>query len=86
MKLIDNPGPVLRRSYTTWMAVLTAVLVGVEAFHEQFIVLLPLLQPFLSEGAAAKLAAFTALLIPVVRVIRQTSIAVAAAADEGRDP
>lgn len=76
MKLIENAGPVLMKSYTTWMSVLTAILLGVEAFHAQAVELLPLLEPFLSEGAAAKLAGLTAMLIPLVRVIRQSSVAV----------
>lgn len=81
MQLIDNAGPVLLKSYTTWMAVITAMLVGVEAFHAQVVELLPLLQPFLSEGAAAKVAALTAMMIPLVRVVRQASLAVSATVD-----
>lgn len=92
MKLIENAGPVLLKSYTTWMAILTAVLVGVEVFHGQLVELLPLLQPFLSEGVAAKVAAFTAMLIPLVRVVRQASVAIKTTVDatlgeaRGRDP
>jgi hypothetical protein len=85
MKLIENAGPVLLKSYTTWMAVVTAVLVGVEAFHAQVVDLLPLLSPFLSEGVAAKLAGLTAMLIPLVRVIRQASIAVTSTVDATMD-
>jgi len=81
MKLIENAGPVLLKSYTTWFSMLAAGLAGVEVFHAELVKLLPLMQPFLSEGVSAKAAAVTAMLIPLVRVIQQASVAIQSTVD-----
>lgn len=74
MKLIDNWRTVLLRAWTVWLAVLAALAGVVEAVHADVVALLPLLQPYLSDGQAAKLAAICAAAVPLARIVKQVRL------------
>lgn len=85
MKLIENAGPVLQKSYTTWMAVLAFVLGIVEYLDSQIATILPLLKPFISDSQAGLVATLVTALIPIVRVLPQASLQVKKAVDDAVD-
>lgn len=82
MKLIDNAGPVLKKSYTTWMAALAFVLGIVEYLDSQIATILPLLKPFISDSQAGLVATVVTALIPIARVLPQASLQIKQAVDD----
>lgn len=71
MKLIDNPGRVLRRAWSMWMAYAAILFAMLEAMQPELVALLPALQPWLGERAFALASLVATVLIPAARIIDQ---------------
>jgi hypothetical protein len=70
VELVPNWKRVLKRS---WAVCLAGI---IEMLHADVTAALPFLQQYLAEGTAGLLAAFSGLMVPVVRIIKQVSLAV----------
>ena len=86
MKLIDNWKAVLLKSWTVWLSMASALAGFVEMTHADLAALLPVLQPFLTDRQAGTLAAVLAALVPLARVIKQASLAVASVVPAPQEP
>ena len=75
IQLVPNWRKVLTRAWAVWLAVISALATYLQMVQSDVIELLPALQPYLGEGQAGKVALAAAVSVPLVRVIRQTSIA-----------
>lgn len=74
IELVPNWRRVLRRAWTVWLAVLSALLASAEIYHAELVQLLPVLQGYLEPGTAMKLNLVLAVSMPVVRIIRQAKL------------
>jgi hypothetical protein len=74
IELVPNWGRVLRRAWTVWVALASALLGSAEIYHAELMQLLPLLRDHLAPGTAGKLSMALALALPVVRIIRQAKL------------
>lgn len=77
--LVENWRQVLLRSYTVWMAVGAALLGGIEYWHADVLSLLPIVAPFLPEKLAGALGSLLTAAIPLARIKKQISVAIAEA-------
>ena len=85
MKLIDNWKAVLLNSWAVWLSMASALAGFVEMAHADLAALLPVLQPFLTDRQAGDLAIVLAALVPLVRVLKQASLAVASVVPEQQE-
>lgn len=83
-QLVEDWARVLRRSWAVWLAVASAIAGVVELNHADLAQLLPLLAPWLGDRQAGTLASVLAAAVPLVRVIKQASLAVDQAIKEER--
>ncbi len=74
LELVPNWSRVLRRAWTVWLAVLSALLASAEVYHAELMQLLPVVQPYLAPGTAGKWSALLMAALPVVRIIRQAKL------------
>lgn len=84
MKMIDNPGKVLRRAWSMWLAYVAVLFAALDATQTQILEVLPLLQDRLPENVFAGLSLIATVFIPVARVIDQGIKAADAAAEQSK--
>jgi hypothetical protein len=75
ISIIENPGQVLARAWSVWLAVLAALLAGMDAFGPELLAALPGMDAALGTGWGSKAAALLAALVPLARIVRQVSLA-----------
>lgn len=82
-ELVEDWARVLRRSWAVWLAITSAIAGVVEINHADIAQLLPLLSPWLGDRQAGTLASVLAAAVPLVRIVKQASLAVDKAINEG---
>lgn len=75
ISIIENPGQVLARAWSVWLAVLAALLAALDAFGPELLAALPGVDAVLGTGWGSKAAALLAALVPLARIVRQVSLA-----------
>lgn len=74
--LVPNWKQVLTRAWAVWLAVISALATYLQMVQADVLELLPALQPYLGEGQAGKVALVTAVMVPLVRIVKQTSLVI----------
>ena len=77
--LVDNWRQVLLRSWTVWLAVGAFLFGTVEYWQADVLALLPVALPFLPESVARAISTILTAAIPLARIKKQLSLAIAEA-------
>lgn len=81
-KVVENWKVVLLRSWAVWFGVISAIAGVIELNHSQLALLFPLIEPYLTDKQAGTVAAVLAGMVPVARILKQTSLAVSAVVEQ----
>ena len=76
IELVPNWRQILTRAWAVWLAVISALATYLQLVQSDVVELIPALQPYLGEGQAGKVALVAAVAVPLVRIVKQTSLAI----------
>ena len=76
IELVPNWRQILTRAWAVWLAVISALATYLQMVQSDVVELIPALQPYLGEGQAGKVALVAAVAVPLVRIVKQTSLAI----------